>query len=63
MLFFMTFAAGVADRIVSIRASRNRGEGRQPEVVQILMPWWAEELSGSERGNARQNLVQFAEVQ
>jgi hypothetical protein len=26
------------------------------------MPWWAEELSGSDRSNVRQNLVQFTEL-
>jgi ApeA N-terminal domain 1 len=62
MLFFMTFVTGTADRIVSIRANRNQVEGRRREVVQVLMPWWAEELSGSDRSNVRQNLVQFAEL-
>ena len=62
MLFFITFASGSADRIVSIRASRNRVEGQRPEVAEVLMPRWSEEMSGSDRNDVWQHLVQFAEL-
>ena len=62
MLFFITFASGAADRIAAIRVSKNRVSGQRPEVAEVLMPRWAEEIPEPARNDVWEHLVQFAEL-